>query len=80
MCLSTVFPHPACSSARVTPRLLLVGGRRTRQAGRYGYMVRLHFLLDDKLGLLAGCGATLISRRVALTAAHVSGVGWGGVR
>ncbi|PSC68899.1 transmembrane protease serine 9-like [Micractinium conductrix] len=33
-------------------------------------MARIHFLLDDRLGLLAGCGGTLISRSVVLTAGH----------
>jgi hypothetical protein len=33
-------------------------------------MTRIHFVLDDTLGLLAGCGGTLVTPRVVLTAAH----------
>ncbi|KAL4420022.1 hypothetical protein ABPG77_001272 [Micractinium sp. CCAP 211/92] len=54
----------------VTPRELLVGGRQARGDERYAYATRIHFLLDDRLGLLAGCGGTLISRSVVLTAGH----------
>lgn len=50
--------------------MLLVGGRADRDAGRYPYMTRIHFLLDDALGLLAGCGGTLLTPRIVLTAAH----------
>lgn len=60
------------TTLRVTPRELLVGGRRARNEERYAYATRIHFLLDDRLGLLAGCGGTLISRSVVLTAGHVS--------
>ncbi|KAL4430846.1 hypothetical protein ABPG75_006102 [Micractinium tetrahymenae] len=58
------------SNCRVTPRELLVGGRQARDDDRYSYATRIHFLLDDRLGLLAGCGGTLISRSVVLTAGH----------
>lgn len=50
--------------------LLLVGGKRASGDTRYTYLARIHFVLDDERGLLAGCGGTLISRSVILTAAH----------
>ena len=50
--------------------LLLVGGTEVGQEERYGYIARIHFLLDGRLGLLGGCGGTLIARRVVLTAAQ----------
>ena len=51
--------------------MLLVGGRDAPQGrNRYPYLTRIHFLLDPEHGAVAGCGGTLISRRVVLTAAH----------
>ena len=56
---------------RVYPRMLLVGGRDApRDRNRYPYLTRIHFLLDPQHGAMAGCGGTLISRRIVLTAAH----------
>lgn len=35
-------------------------------------MTRLHFLIDGRLGMMGGCGGSLVSRSVILTAAHAS--------
>lgn len=66
------FPPQPCMllHCRLMRRMLVVGGKAAQDEERYPYMTRIHFLLDDSLGLLAGCGGTLITPRIVLTAAH----------
>lgn len=51
-------------------QLQVVGGWPAGDAERYPWMTRLHFLIDGRLGMMGGCGGSLVSRSVILTAAH----------